>query len=194
MKKTRTLVSEQIERVIYVVRGQRVMLDSDLARLYGVSTKALNQAVKRNTERFPDDFAHQVTEQEVTNLRSQIVTSSGLRGGRRYRPWVFTEHGVAMLASVLKSPHAARVNVEIIRAFIRLRNILLTPGELATQFSQLAKSVSLHDEHLKLVSEILRRLMNPPEPPATPKRKIGFRPEMKSRIANHEPSVDGEVL
>lgn len=194
MKTKQAIISEKIERLIYVVRGQRVMLDSDLARLYGVSTKALNQAVKRNIERFPDDFAYQLSEQDVTDLRSQIVTSSGLRGGRRYRPWVFTEHGVAMLASVLKSPQAARVNVEIIRAFVRLRNVLLTPGELATQLSRLAKTVSFHDENLTLVSEILRRLMNPPEPPATPKRKIGFRPEMKSRRVNLEPSVDGEMI
>src|SRR4051794_31630019 len=97
------LVAEKIERQIYVVRGQRVMVDSDLAELYGVPTKVLNQAVKRNGDRFPDDFAFQLTPQELTNLRSQFVTSSSEYGGRRYPPWVFTEQGVAMLSSVLRS-------------------------------------------------------------------------------------------
>ena len=193
MKKKQTLVPDQIERVIYVIRGQRVMLDSDLARLYGVTTMALNQAVKRNAERFPDDFSYQLTQQEVTHLISQNVISSLGHGGRRNLPRVFTQHGVAMLASVLKSPQAAEVNIEIIRAFVRLRHILLTPGELATQLSNLTRTVGLHDEHLALVSDILRRLMNPPDPPAVSKPKIGFRPEMKSRNLNHQPSTDGEA-
>jgi hypothetical protein len=177
MKNKQSMVSDQIERVIYLIRGQRVMLDSDLARLYGVSTKALNQAVKRNAERFPDDFAFQLTEQEVLDLRSQFVTSTATRGGRRYRPQVFTEHGVAMLASVLKSPQAARVNIEIIRAFVRLRRLLATPGELISQINELAKTVNLHDEQISVITDVLKRMMDPP--PGPPKPKIGFRPEMK---------------
>jgi hypothetical protein len=114
-KKLPLIQPEEIERAIKVVRGQRVLLDSDLARLYGVTTKVLNQAVQRNAERFPADFAFQLTQQEFTDLKSQIVTSSSSHGGRRKLPWVFTEHGVAMLSSVLRSPQAARVNVEIMR-------------------------------------------------------------------------------
>ena len=191
MKSRQGLVPEQIERVIYFIRGLRVMLDSDLARLYGVTTKALNQAVKRNADRFPEDFAYQLTEQEVTDLRSQIVTSKTSRGGSRYRPWVFTEHGVAMLASVLKSPQAARVNIEIIRAFVRLRRLLATPGELISQINELAKTVNLHDEHIRAITDVLKRMMEPPAAP--PKPRIGFRAEMRSRNARLEPSVDGEV-
>ena len=132
--------AEQIERAIHVVRGQRVLLDSDLASLYGVTTKALNQAVKRNAERFPPDFAFRLTRQEFTALMSQIVTSKKAGpGGRRKLPWVFTEHGVAMLSSVLRSRQAARVNVEIMRAFVRLRRLLATPGELVEQIAQLAE-------------------------------------------------------
>lgn len=189
MKAKPSLITKQIERVIYLVRGQRVMLDSDLARLYGVTTKALNQAVKRNAERFPEDFAYQLTVQEVMDLRSQFVTSNLTRGGSRYRPWVFTEHGVAMLASVLKSPQAARVNIEIIRAFVRLRRLLATPGELISQINELAKTVNLHDEQISVITDVLKRMMDPS--PGPPKRKIGFHPEMKSSANHHEPSLNG---
>jgi hypothetical protein len=128
--------------MIHVIRGQRVMLDSDLAKLYGVTTKSLNQAVKRNAERFPEDFSYLLTPQDLINLRSQIVTSSGEHGGRRSPPRVFTEHGVAMLSSVLRSPEAVRVNIEIMRAFVRLRRLLATPGELVQQLNQLLKPCS----------------------------------------------------
>jgi hypothetical protein len=124
---------EQIERSIHVIRGQRVMLDSDLAQLYGVMTKQLNQQVSRNKERFPEDFAYQLTLQEFRNLKSQIATSSSGYGGRRKLPWVFTEQGVAMLSSVLNSPTAVRMNIEIMRAFVRLRRLMATPGELVEQ-------------------------------------------------------------
>ena len=156
------------------MRGQRVLLDSDLARFYGVLTKALNQAVKRNAERFPADFAFQLTQQEVTALRSQIVTSNVGRGGRRYRPWVFTEHGVAMLSSVLRSPTAVRVNVEIMRAFIRLRRLLATPGELVEQIAKLGETVQLHDDQIKAITQVLRQMME--KPPEPPKGRIGFQP------------------
>ena len=111
---------DEIQQMVRVVRGQRVMLDFDLAQLYGVPTSALNQAVRRNADRFPEDFAYQLTQQEFADLMSQIVISNTRRGGRRKPPWVFTEHGVAMLSSVLRSPTAVRVNIEIMRIFVRL--------------------------------------------------------------------------
>ena len=164
--------AEQIEQVIKVVRGQRVMLDSDLARLYGVTTAALNQAVKRNAQRFPLDFAFRLTRQEFMALISQIVTSKGSRGGHRKLPWVFTEHGVAMLSSVLRSSQAAQVNVEIMRAFVRLRRLLATPGELVEQIAKLAETVQLHDDQIKAIAQVLRQMME--KPPEPPKGQIGF--------------------
>lgn len=154
---------------IFEVRGKKVMLDSDLAKLYGVATKNLNKAVKRNIERFPDDFMYQLTEQEVTNLRFQIGTSN--RGGRRYLPYVFTEQGVAMLSSVLNSKRAIRVNILIMRAFVRIRDILLTHKELAVKIDVLEKKYSEHDETIKSIFEAIKQLLQPPE---EPKRKIGF--------------------
>jgi hypothetical protein len=162
----------EIERRIHIIRGQRVMLDSDLARLYGLTTAVLNQAVRRNRARFPHDFAFRLTEQEFRTLISQFVTSNAGRGGRRKVPWVFTEHGVAMLSSVLRSPTAVRVNIEIMRAFVRLRRLLATPGELVAQLTQLAETVQLHDDQIKVITEVLRKMMEPP--PGPPKGRIGF--------------------
>jgi hypothetical protein len=150
------------------------MLDVDLARLYGVTTAALNQAVKRNAERFPTDFAFRLGSTEVENLKSQTVISSAGHGGRRKQPWVFTEHGVAMLSSVLRSAQAVRVNVEIMRAFVRLRRLLATPGELVEQITKLGETVQFHDDQIKTIAEVLRRLME--RPPDPPKGRIGFRP------------------
>ncbi len=166
--------AQEIEGRIQVIRGLRVMLDSDLAELYGVAVKVLNQAVKRNHERFPSDFAFHLTQQEVTNLKSQSVTSSLEHGGRRKLPWVFTEQGVAMLSSVLRSPTAVRVNIEIMRAFVRLRRLLQTPGELVAQLTQLAETVQLHDKRIEVITEVLRKMMEPPATPETPARRIGF--------------------
>ena len=165
------LAADDIQKMVHVVRGQRVMLDFDLARLYGVTTAALNQAVQRNIERFPEDFAYQLTQQEVTNLISQIVISSSDWGGRRKPPWVFTEHGVAMLSSVLRSPTAVRVNIEIMRAFVRIRRLMATPGELVEQLTRLAETVQLHDEQIKTIVQVIGKLMERPE---VPKRRIGF--------------------
>ena len=174
-KKATTLAARggEIEQAIHVIRGQRVMLDSDLARLYGVTTGALNQAVKRNAERFPGDFAFQLTQQEFAALMSQNVISKPGRGGRRKQPWVFTEHGVAMLSSVLRSPTAARVNIEIMRTFVRLRRLMATPGELVEQLTKLAETVRLHDDQIRAITQVLNRLMEPP--PERPKGRIGFR-------------------
>ena len=159
---------EMIERKIYLIRGQKVMLDSDLAELYGVSTKVLIQAVKRNIKRFPSDFMFQLKNQEVINLRSQIVTSSLEHGGRRYLPYVFTEQGVAMLSSVLNSERAVEVNILIIRAFVKLREMIASNKELAKRLDELEKK---YDAQFKVVFDTIRQLMIPPE---TKKRKIGF--------------------
>jgi hypothetical protein len=147
-----------------------VLLDGDLAPLYGVSVKALTQAVKRNPERFPEDFMFQLTADEAANLRSQFVTSSSW-GGRRYLPRAFTEQGVAMLSSVLRSERAALVNVEIMRAFVRLRQILQQNGELARKLDALEKK---YDAQFRVVFDAIRELM---APPARAKRPIGFKPE-----------------
>jgi hypothetical protein len=162
---------KEIEQAIHVLRGHRVMLDSDLARLYGVTTSALNQAVKRNTERFPVDFAYQLTIQEFADLKSQIVISKRGRGGRTKLPWAFTEQGVAMLSSVLNSATAARVNVEIMRTFVRLRRLMATPGELVEQLTKLAETVQWHDEQIVVIRQVLQQMLERPEPP---KRRIGF--------------------
>jgi hypothetical protein len=158
---------ERIERAILVLRGHRVLLDSDLALLYEVEVKALNQAVKRNIERFPPDFMFQLTVDETEILRSQIVTSSSW-GGRRYLPYAFTEQGVAMLSSVLRSPRAVQVNIEIMRAFVKLRQMLQQDTALARKLTALEKK---YDAQFKMVFDAIRELMTPP---AKPKRRIGF--------------------
>jgi len=160
-----------IERTIYFIRGQRVILDADLARLYGVTTAAVNQAVNRNAERFPDDFSYLLTQKEFTDLISQSVISKSIRGGRRKVPRVFTEHGVAMLSSVLRSPEAVKVNIAIMRTFVRLRRLMATPGEIVEQLTKLADTVQLHDHQIKAITDVLQRMV---EPPPSPKRRIGF--------------------
>jgi len=159
---------DRIEKAILLIRGQKVMLDADLAELYGVETRVLVQAVKRNLERFPEDFMFQLSQEEFAILRSQIVTSSDW-GGRRYCPYAFTEQGVAMLSSVLRSRRAIQVNIEIMRAFIRLRQMLASHVELARKLDALEKK---YDAQFKQVFEAIRQLMAPPEPK---RRPIGFR-------------------
>jgi hypothetical protein len=161
---------ELIEQKIYLIRGHKVMLDSDLAKLYGVETRILIQAVKRNIDRFPSDFMFQLTNQEVASLRSQFVISK--RGGRRYPPYVFTEQGVAMLSSVLKSESAVHVNIAIMRAFVKLRVMVSTHKELARKLGQLERKIKDHDEEIKLIFEAIKQLMIPPK---KKKRKIGFK-------------------
>ena len=150
-----------IEQAIYVLRGQRVMMDDDLAKLYGVPTKRLNEQVKRNLSRFPDDFMFTLTDDEVTAMRSQNATAS--RRNVRHVPHAFTEQGVAMLASVLSSPRAVAVNIEIVRAFVRLRNFLANNADLARRLDSLQ---STYDEQFRVVFEAIRQLMTEPEPPA----------------------------
>jgi len=158
-----------IERRIHLIRGLRVILDADLAELYGVQTKALNQAVSRNPGRFPRDFSFSLTPDEMANLRSQSVTSSS-HGGRRHRPRVFTEQGVAMLSSVLRSQRAIDVNVAIMRAFVHLREMLVAHAELARRIDALERR---YDGHFAKVFDAIRRLMSPPAPEAR-RPRIGF--------------------
>jgi hypothetical protein len=164
----------RVADMILVVRGDRVMLDADLAVLYGVPTKSLLQAVRRNAERFPEDFMFQLSRQELRDLRSQFVTSSW--GGRRTTPRVFTEQGVAMLSSVLRTPRAIAVNIEIMRAFVRLREMFAANVELAKRLDELEaridKRLANQDETIVEILNAIRRLMSPPA--SGPKRKIGF--------------------
>lgn len=169
---------ERIENLIVLVRGRKVMLDQDLADLYGVETKRLVQAVKRNPDRFPEDFMFQLTKDEFDILRSQIVTSKQ-RGGRRYAPYAFSEQGVAMLSSVLNSRRAIHVNIEIMRAFVRLRKMLASHVELSRKLEELEKK---YDSKFKVIFDILKRLM---EPPDKKKRPIGFL--RKDSTRNDEP-------
>lgn len=165
--KTASLVPEErIEKSILLLRGEKVMLDSHLAELYGVTTKVLLQAVRRNRVRFPEDFMYQLTAKEFANLRSQIVTSSW--GGRRYPPYCFTELGVAMLSSILNSPAAIQVNIEIMRAFVRLRKILASHEQLAQRLLELEKK---YDGQFRTVFDAIRQLMSSP---ATSRREMGF--------------------
>src|SRR5215203_3989628 len=168
MGETQALMpAERIERVILVLRGEKVILDSEIALLYEVETKALVQAMKRNLDRFPRDFMFQLTREEVEFLRCQSGTSKG-RGGRRYLPYAFTEQGVAMLSSVLSSERAVRVNIEIIRTFVRLRQVMTTQVDLVRSIDELEQR---YDAQFKVVFDALRQLVKRPE--AT-RKQIGF--------------------
>jgi hypothetical protein len=167
------------EPAIQLVRGQRVMFDSDLAAIYQVSTKRLNQQLGRNRSRFPADFAFQLTVEELTNLRLQIATSSlssqittsKKHGGRRYLPWVFTEHGAIMLASILNSDVAVQASVRVVRAFVRLREMVAGNAGLATKLAELERRLDSHDESIANLFQVIRQLLTPP---MKPKREIGF--------------------
>ncbi len=173
MAKAGLVPVERIEKAILLIRGQKVLLDRDLAELYGVSTKRLNEQVRRNLARFPEDFMFQLTAAETESLRSQIATSKPGRGGRRYHPYAFTEQGVAMLSSVLNSDRAIEVNIAIMRAFVRLREILATHKDLARKLEEVEKKLGQHDEKFQIVFEAIRQLMAPPPEPDH-KRRIGF--------------------
>ena len=160
-----------IENVIRVMRGQRVILDADLAPFYGVTTKQLNQAVRRNLGRFPKDFAFELDREELTNLRSQIVTSSS-HGGRRSLPWAFTEHGVIMAASVLNSRAAVAASVSIVRAFVRLREIALSNRELSAKLSELERRLGDHDDAIGNLFDAIHHLLD--QSSANKDREIGF--------------------
>ena len=163
---------ELVMNKIYLIRGQKVMLDRDLAILYGVPTKAFKQAVKRNIDRFPEDFMFEMTPEELKNWRSQFVTSNSDKMGLRYSPFCFTEQGVAMLSSVLNSETAIRVNIQIIRVFTKMRELLLTHKDILLQLEKMEKKLTGHDEDIALIFQYLKQLLNPSQPP---RNKVGFR-------------------
>jgi hypothetical protein len=166
---------EVIERRIYLIRGQKVMLDADLAELYQVETFNLNKAVKRNPNRFPADFMFQLTKEEADSLTFQIGMSKPEgRGGRRYLPYAFTEQGIAMLSSVLNSDRAILVNIAIMRTFVKLREILSAHKDLAHKIDALEGRCAKHDQQIQIVFDAINKLL---QPPVSPKRRIGFRPE-----------------
>ena len=182
--KRQIIPAARIAQSIHFLRGQKVILDFDLAQLYSVTTGNLNKAVKRNRDRFPADFMFQLTAEEAARLifqfgisnkdprlKSQSVISKPGRGGRRHQPYAFTEQGVAMLSSVLKSERAVNVNIAIMRAFVKLREALETNRELARKFADLGKRVGKHDEEISAIIDAIRQLMAPPRKPA---REIGF--------------------
>jgi hypothetical protein len=164
---------ETVASKIYLIRGMKVMLDSDLAELYGVTTKRLNEQVRRNQERFPEDFMVCLTREEYDNLKSQIATSSqgAAHGGRRHLPFVFSEHGAIMAATVLNSQRAVTASIFVVRAFVQLREMLASHKELAGKLATLENRLTEHDDNFKLVFEAIRNLLEIEE---TPKRKIGF--------------------
>jgi ORF6N domain len=170
--KNRIVPDETVINKIYFIREQKVMLDRDLAELYGVETRVLNQAVRRNAERFPNDFMFQLTEQEFNNWKSQIVISNSAKMGLRKKPLVFTEQGVAMLSSVLNSETAIRVNIQIIRVFTKMREMLMTHKDILLQLEKMEKKLTGHDENINLIFQYLKKLLNPPQPV---RNKIGFR-------------------
>jgi hypothetical protein len=168
--KREIIPTARIAQSIYLLREQKVMLDRDLAALYGVTTGNLNKAVARNRKRFPSDFMFRLTAEEAERLIFQFGISKG-RGGRRYLPYAFTEQGVAMLSSVLNSERAVRVNIAIMRAFVKLRETLETNRELARKFSEIEKRVGHHDSEINAIIDAIRQLMAPPQ---KPRREIGF--------------------
>ena len=191
-KKTLAVPVEQLDRLIYEIRGQRVMLDAHVAAVYGVTTKAFNQAVKRNADRFPIDFVFQLTRDEVEALRSQIVTSkkrsqivtasdagsSRGRGGRRYLPYAFTEHGAIMAAMVLNSSQAIQMSVFVVRAFLKMRAALSDTSELARKLAALEKELKdrldLHDAAIVTILQRVMDIIDPPPKPEPPKKEMGF--------------------
>lgn len=175
MENSIIIPSERIINKIYIIRNRKVMLDKDISELYGVKTKDLNASVKRNRKRFPEDFMFQLTKDELKNLRLQISTSSW--GGSRYQPYAFTEHGVAMLSSVLNSDRAININIQIIRTFIKIRELLATNGSLQRKIMELDKKYGSHDDKIKKIFTTLNLLLLDDNSSATrkPKTQIGFK-------------------
>jgi ORF6N domain len=171
MKEKEEIIHQAIENKIYVIRGQKVMLDSDLAELYGVETKRINEQVRRNIERFPNDFMFQLSLAEFQNLKSQIATSSW--GGVRKPPFAFTEHGVLMLSSVLNSQRAIQVNIQIMRTFARIRQLLTDNAELRLEIQKIKDKLHNHDKNIEIVFRYLDELLEKKEKPIK-RNKIGF--------------------
>ena len=174
-KTAQTLIpAERIERTILLIRGQKVILDTDLAELYGVQTGALNRAVKRNRERFPEDFMFQIAKEEYDDLKCHFGISRSWGGRRRSFPYAFTEHGAIMAASVLNTERAVKVSVYVVRVFVKLRQMLSTHKELAHKLTELERKIETHDEAIRSLIAAIRQLMAPPEPE---RGKIGFKAE-----------------
>lgn len=170
--------AKPIEKIIFTIRGEKVILDADLAATYGVETKELNRAVKRNTDRFPTDFLFQLTAEEVAHLRCQIGTSNIGRGGRRYRPFAFTEQGAIMAANVLHSPWAMKMSVFVVRAFVKLRQEFGQTRQFAAKLAELERKLSdrldIHEQGILHLLRQMQDLLNPPAGPEPPKKEIGF--------------------
>ena len=179
---------DNVEAAIHLIRGQRVMVDSDLAAIYAVTTKRLNEQLKRNRSRFPQDFAFQLTAKEFTNLKSQFATSSS-HGGKRKLPWVFTEHGAIMLASVLNSAIAIQASVRVVRAFVRLREMVAANAQLAAKLEELERRLDSHDEAIVDLFATLKRLLEPPQPPK--RRAIGF--HVRERAARYRTTNKSKI-
>ncbi len=179
MSKSNSLSLELIENRILIIRGQKVMLDKDLSKLYNIATRELNKAVSRNRTRFPSDFMFQLSKDEFANLKFQFGTSSW--GGTRKLPYAFTEQGVAMLSSVLRSERAVQVNIQIMRVFVKLREIISTHKELAQKLKELELKIESHDENITAIFEAINQLLAPEE---KPKRKIGF--EVKEKTYSYK--------
>jgi len=173
MPKRPPTTASAVESRILILRHQRVILDADIAELYGVPVRQLNQQVKRNRERFPSDFVFQLTAKEHEILRSQIVISKDTHGGRRYRPFAFTEHGAIMAATVLNSERAVQMSVFVVRAFVRLREMLATNRRLAARLYELENRLDTHDSTIQDLIEAIKELMTPEE---APRLRIGFQP------------------
>jgi len=174
MTKSEAIALDQVQSRIFVLRGHRVLLDTDLAAFYGVPTKSLNRALNRNANRFPEDFCFQLTNEEFTNLKYQIGTSSLGHGGRRKLPFAFTEHGALMAATVLNSPHAVLMSIVVVRAFFALRRMILDHKALASKLAEMDTRIGAHDEQLVEIIEAIRRLTTPDG--LIHGRKIGFNP------------------
>jgi phage regulator Rha-like protein len=167
-----TMPEEEIISKIYEIRGLKVMIDRDLAELYGLATKVLKQAVKRNIERFPEDFMFEMTDDEFRNWRSQFVTSNSERMGLRYQPFCFTEQGVTMLSCVLNSKKAIETNIRIIRVFTKMREMLMTHKDILLKLEQFENRIGRNSENIQLIFKALKRFLNPPQ---EPRRQIGYK-------------------
>jgi phage regulator Rha-like protein len=175
MEKTKSrfqIADETVMNKIYLVRKQKIMVDRDLAELYGVETKQLKQAVRRNRDRFPKDFMFEMNQAEFKNWRSQFVTSNSEKRGLRYAPFCFTEQGVTMLSCILNSKRAIAVNIQVIRIFTRMREMLLTHKDILLQLEKIEQKLTGHDSQIEQIFYYLKQLLNPPQPP---RQKIGFR-------------------
>jgi len=171
MTKSLAVLSKRVESRIFLIRGHRVILDSDLAELYDVDVKRLNEQVRRNASRFPEDFVIRLSIEEAANLRSQIATSSSSHGGRRYLPYAFTEHGAIMAASVLNSERAVEMSIFVVRAFVHMREALTANRQLLAKFKELERRIEGHDANIQELIEAIQELM---EPPPASGRRIGF--------------------